>query len=470
MKNEGIKNRISRETGGTIRFLAGCLALVAGLSFAQIRASRPMLVIVMGAFLAFLIPGVKRKLSLPILLFFLPWSPLMKMRPGSISFFTVGLIAVCVLHFISGGAELSLRDYILTAVIAALTLIAKMLQGNQIAVYYVKFIFMLLLFPAVAKGAYGTVSFRDMTVFFAMGIISAALTAKQVSGFTNISAYIKVDSYLTITRLSGFYGDPNFYSAHITACMAAIQLLLPIEQSRMGRAFMAAAFVLLTYCGLLSASKAFAVIVIALFIFWIPVLLERRNRSGALVRIVVTIIGVFIVALSLTSVRELLRVFDDRFRYAYNISRLTTHRTDLWQVYFEKLAEDPVLALFGEGYTTVNINGRASHNSLIQSVYQFGLLGLPAVIIWLHGLIVSTFADNTLTRPRIKETMLMIVGAIMPWMSLDILFFDEFFLLPVFVSIGLADSAASKGQYADLRPLNWGSGSFDVRKKRISAE
>ena len=48
---------------------------------------------------------------------------------------------------------------------------------------------------------------------------------------------------------------------------------------------------------------------------------------------------------------------------------------------------------------------------------------------------------------------LMLVGTFLPWLGLDYLFFDEFFLLPVFVGWGIGclsdsrpDSSLQKGQ------------------------
>ena len=112
---------------------------------------------------------------------------------------------------------------------------------------------MLLLFPCVAKGLSGAVSFSRLTLFFACGIIMAALSARQIAAYPNISQYIKVDSYLKITRLSGYYRDPNFYCAHITACLAGVQLLMSRERRRGRQIIWIGVMTVLVYCGLLSA-------------------------------------------------------------------------------------------------------------------------------------------------------------------------------------------------------------------------
>ena len=42
----------------------------------------------------------------------------------------------------------------------------------------------------------------------------------------------------------------------------------------------------------------------------------------------------------------------------------------------------------------------------------------------------------------------MCVGVVLPWMALDILFFDEFFLLPVYAAIGAGYAAPGNEQGA----------------------
>ena len=56
---------------------------------------------------------------------------------------------------------------------------------------------MLFLFPCVMQGSTENISFYRITIFFACGIVSAALTAQQIATFPNISQFITVDSYLT---------------------------------------------------------------------------------------------------------------------------------------------------------------------------------------------------------------------------------------------------------------------------------
>ena len=47
---------------------------------------------------------------------------------------------------------------------------------------------------------------------------------------------------------------------------------------------------------------------------------------------------------------------------------------------------------------------------------------------------------------RKNAFLLMCVGVVLPWMALDILFFDEFFLLPVYAVIGAGYAASGSDQ------------------------
>ena len=324
----------------------------------------------------------------------------------------------------------------------ALTLVTKAIQHNPIGNDYLCFLIMLLLFPCVMRRCEGDVSFYRITIFFACGIITAALTAQQIATFPNISQFIKVDSYLTVTRLSGFYGDPNFYSAHIAACLAGTQLLLCHEKSRRRQIVLAILALVLLYCGLLSASKSFVIVTACLFLLWVPILLEKGTSSSRF-RLFVGLLCAGIIIASSSAFHALLQIVDDRFAQASNMSELTTGRTDLWRNYIHEFLNNPITLLSGEGYTSINLNNKASHNTLIQVVYQFGLIGMPLLISWVVISLRNLFTQLNAGHVKWKHALLMCVGVALPWMGIDILQFDEFFLLPVYAVIGIAYSTRS---------------------------
>ena len=140
--------------------------------------------------------------------------------------------------------------------------------------------------------------------------------------------------------------------------------------------------------------------------------------------------------LSSSAIQDLLRMVMDRFSQASNASELTTRRLNIWLMYLNEFEHNVWLTLIGEGYTSVTLAHRASHNTIIQGVFQFGLIGFPILCIWMIFMLKST-KKGMLCRRRLKYALLLCIGVALPWMALDILFFDEFFLLPVYIVIGI---------------------------------
>lgn len=414
--------------------LLGCMVISVFLCYGQIRNSKALLAVCLLAFLGFVVLSCGRNAVFAVLLYFLPWSPLLRLDNKSVSFFTIALLAVCLVYCLKDHLSFNTYQSVLAFFLVLLTLAAKLWQGNPIRNNYLFFVCMLFLLPSVVEES-NAVSFKEATLFFAAGVVMAALIAQQTAGLPNISKYINVHSYLSITRRSGFYGDPNFYAAHITACLAGVQLLLSREEKRVHQLALLALMVLLIYCGLLSASKSFVLTTAGLFLAWVPILLEKGHRTSKF-RLLLGILCAGAVIVSSSAFEPLFEVIDERFSYAANISQLTTKRTDLWMDYLNEFAHNVSLTLLGHGYTSVTLHGWASHNTIIQSVYQFGLLGAPLLFIWVALTLKRVRQELKDSRSNWRYTLLMLVGVVIPWIALDILFFDEFFLLPVYVVLG----------------------------------
>lgn len=421
--------------------LGGCLLACLLLVLAQTVGNGFLLLLVLIGCLLLAALACRQGLAIPVLLFFLPWSPLMKLAPGRISFYTIGLLICCALALAQDGMRLTVRQVVLAASLMALTLTAKILQTGSITNDYLMFVFMLLLFPCIARSCPRATSFRCATMFFAGGIFSAAILARLVAHYPNISRYIIVESYLTVTRLSGFYGDPNFYSAHVTACLAGVLVLLSRETEKRRQILLAVVSVALLYCGLLSASKTFVLTVACLFLFWLPILLERGNYGSARTRLLFGVLCAVAFVLVSPAFRQVLQIIGARFTEGEGLAGLTTNRTTLWLQYLTAFVHDIPLTLFGAGYTSVNLFRKASHNTLIQAVYQFGILGIPLLLVWMWNMLADMFPESDKPLAGWKYTVLLCVGSFLPWMALDILQYDEFFLLPVYVLLGVAHVA-----------------------------
>ncbi len=413
------------------------LILVAWLSFAQLISNWFLLISCLISFLAFVAWSALNDVALPVLMFFLPWSRLLKLRPGLTSFYTIALFIVLVLYSLVKRRNISSRHLLLAVFLMVITIIAKIGNGFSFDNSYILFFTFLMFFPILSIETEEKYDFYFLTIFFVLGIVIAALLAKQMLVFPSISRFISVDSYQGINRLSGFYGDPNFYSAHISAALGGIMLLVLKEKDTRRRIALLVSLVVLLYCGLLSVSKSFFIISFILILLWITEALLMRGKISFKIALifVVLICGMFV--LSSTVFTNLIDAVTERFRNSGSAAALTTGRTELWGVYIKAIINDPWTLLFGKGYSNVLEGEKISHNTLIQIVYQFGLIGAPLLMMWEWQLFKRILDGIRLRYGTLMRVIIVIVGTIGPWLALDLLFFNEFFLMQFYLIWGI---------------------------------
>lgn len=415
---------------------AGCLVISLWLLVAQVLANTMLLIPCLLCFIALVLWACVKGMAVPALLFFLPWSPLLKITPGTMTVYTIALLAVLCVCFILGYKHMNAVYMLPALALLVLTLVVKLLYGYTITNSYILFFALLLIFPLITREKNRQYDFYDLTLFFSVGIIIAALTSRFLVVFPTISRFIEMHSYQTYFRHAGFYGDPNFYSAHITAAMAGIMVLISRKNQFKRQILLTVMLVLLTYCGLISFSKTFVLIAISLVLLWIIHMLFQNGKVSAklLTILSASVAGIFI--LSSTVFSELIDVVIGRFiDSAGSLSDFTTNRTDIWLDYFFELTNNPLLLLFGKGYTSIVLHFWASHNTIIQIIYQFGVVGTIFFLLWFWS-----YAKLVLKSIKIKmflPVMVLLIGAFGPWLALDMLFFDEVFLVSFYVFSGI---------------------------------
>lgn len=368
--------------------------------------------------------------TLPILLFFLPWSPILRTSPDGYSFFTFGLVLVCAISVIKKRFHFKKYPIVAGFVLAFFTLLSKVMDGNGLSFDYIAFMMLIVLFPVVkSEWTVKKYDFFQVVVFFSVGIIVAALCAQNLDVFPNIAKYIRVDSYLTITRRSGFYGDANFYTAQITAALGGSLMLILKQRKRGQTVFLGIVTFLLIYCGFLSASKSFVIVSVCMIALWIVAILRMQGRTSLKIALLVGVL--LLVAIIATSAvfSDLIQVMVTRFSYSTDLDSFTTGRTELWVSYVREIMGDAKIFFLGKGYTNIKVNDRASHNTILQTIYQFGFIGAPFLFYWIISFFRGGSYKGKKRRKITIDIVILAVGVFMPWMAIDALFFDEFFLL-----------------------------------------
>ena len=418
-------------------FLCLCFVEAAWLLLAQALGSMVLLLPCLVCFLALMTWSAIQSMAMPVFLFFLPFASLLKLAPKTISFYTLALLLVYVVCMVKGWRNVRIGHMIPALLILGLTMMVKVINGFAITNSYILFMVSLLLVPFLSTELDNRYDFHWLTLFFALGIITAALTSVMLADSPSIARYINVVLELGIHRQTGYYNDPNFYSAHITAALSSIFVLLLNQVERARRPIQIILMVLLFYCGLLSVSKSFMLISVCLLICWMMAFMSQRGRISAKIVMIIALLLVIGFVLSSSIFTDLLDLVIARLDNNVNMSDLTTGRVDLWANYISAFREDKWLLFFGNGYSDTLVGGRAAHNTLIQAVFLFGVVGFGMLIAWL-----VCFMRNMLDSPRIRrldwaQGTILIMGCLGPWFALDYMFFDEFFLIPLYLSIAI---------------------------------
>jgi len=367
----------------------------------------------------------------------MPFASLLKFRPGMISFYTVALLIVYVIYAVKGIKNININHMVPGLALAALALVVKTLYGYSIDNSFILFFASILLVPFFTRELREKYDFYYLTTCFTLGIVIAAITAQYLVIFPSIRQYIQQLEHSGIIRYSGFYSDPNFYSAHITAALGGV-LVLMLNSAKKRRIFwLMVMAVMLVYCGSLGVSKSFLVIAVALTLFWFFALMLERGKFIVKITILMTLLVGVAFLLASTIFTDQVAMFLARLSYDNNLADFTTGRTRLWNQYLNSLFGDPKLLFFGKGLSNVLLNGRGAHNVLIQCVYQFGLLGLSLLAAWFVCHVRTLLRDISIGWKHFAQIAVLMIGTLGPWLGFDMLFSDEFFLMPMYVCVGV---------------------------------
>lgn len=415
----------------TIKILIVALLNVALLFVAHLFNNQILILLSLIMMIIFVLIA-KPKYFLPLMLFYLPWSTVLKTSPGSVSFFTI----VTILYFFKlvfiEKVLLPKKATVIVALLLVITTVSKIFFAHSFTFNYFAFFIMLLLFIIYCKNYYKDLSFPISSYFFTFGIIAACFAALNLMNLPHMQGYINVYTWENkgLVRLSGFYGDSNFYSAQLLVAITCNLFLLFFEKGKV-KIFTVALLLTLIYCGSLSVSKSFILILAIVLFLWLIIvfLSKKKGKLKIFVLLCSIIVGILIVCFGLFS--EEIDMYMVRFEMVSNASSLTTGRSDIFENYLHFFYNNPLMLVFGQGYTEIlysEFNNRASHNTIIQAIYQFGIIGTMVLAMWIICL-AKSFKEKITNKTIIYVGLLItaFVGLFASWLALDMLFFDDFF-------------------------------------------
>lgn len=222
---------------------------------------------------------------------------------------------------------------------------------------------------------------------FIFSLIIANFIGYFKSYLPNMTNFI-VDKSLRIergvysNRFSGLNGDPNYYSVNMLLGLALILYLLIKKEMKINKGVFL--IILLIFFGAQTNSKTFLLTLVGIFALTIYALFKNKRYFFGFLFMFVIIIFAF---LTISGKIPIFNTVFNRLKSDTSISDLTTKRSDIAISYFNFFNSNPIVYFFGNGFNSGLINNKVPHNTYIDFIYNFGILGS---ILFLYVVLFNT--------------------------------------------------------------------------------
>lgn len=353
------------------RYVAGMCALFAILLLGR-AFNNAMLYVFFGvAALAFVVSNPAH--CVVFLFFLLPLASIIKPYVGSMSYYTV-FFFLTVVKMVIAHRKIDIRILVLVALFFAYNLVFSGTRGitalitmtaGILLVYYLRL---------------GNINLKTVTLAFTAGICLASCLAlfrqnlPVINGFIQ-EAVLKTGQSEYANRFSGLTGNPNYFTLDVIMVQAALIVLMHQEQKQM---LYLICFGVLTVFGFMSVSQSYLLAWILLVFCWFLLSLQKGIRG--LMRFV--FIGVLMLAVTAVFAFEYIELFAFRIMSSVQggAADITTGRADIWKDYLEVIMNDLKILFFGNGINTTIDTGRATHNTYLEYIFYFGVVGTSVLL------------------------------------------------------------------------------------------
>lgn len=324
-----------------------------------------------------------RTICLPILFFLLPSANIIKVSPGQISIFTV-FYAMVVFRIVFKNGQMEKK---LVVCVALFVMYSILFSGvsQMVTIATMAFGFILLHDTSVSDGY----DYSTILTSYALGIILASTLCVFRSQLPIIERFVSSTVLKTghleyLDRFAGLHGNPNYYTLDLSVVLSCLVVSMCRKKITIWNTIL---FLCLIVFGLMSISKSFLVacaFLVAMLLFF-SLRNGLKSFLGVLLVLVMAGIGVYYFAEDSIN-GYITRLFQDSQGNS-DMSSVTTGRWDIWAAYFNAMFEDPKLLFLGKGIGGSLVNNKGTHNTYIECLYYFGIVGTTIYLCVLKSVI-----------------------------------------------------------------------------------
>lgn len=387
--------------------------------------------------------------SLCLLVFVVPFAKIFKINPDAQSFFTYLILFFVCYNVFKTIKSKKMSEKFLVAFCAFATFLMMQIFLSFHLMRGIKILSYLLLIYFAINSARTEKTDRNIFLSYITGII----TASAISAFKiipNLSDFIVTkrvaDIKEYVVRFSGMDGDPNYYAINV---IIALCLIVVLNHKKMlgTTASLVLATPLVIFAVMTYSKSAFLMLFLPLFMLLYSKIKNRKHLA-----FVMLFIGILVLIFSIIAGKiEFLDIVLSRFTAADDAAELTTGRSDIWIEYFDYFASNAFALIFGGGLNAKLVSGAAAHNTYVDLILYFGIIGTMMFVALLRALMRSV--EFRYKRNLINHSVWICV-IIMYFFLSELFYFD----CPIHIIMAMFVSTTNCSGDSEIKKYNLSSG------------
>lgn len=373
--------------------------------------------------------------ALCFMMMIMPFANIFKSSAGTQSFFTYLLLFYILCFFVK--RRCISKMFLITVGFLSVYLVFQMCFSLNI-LRTVKFVANLL-FIYLAVSCSTTHNAKKMCLYYIFGVAASSAVA-ALNIIPNLNNYIGTeDMWLQneqVLRFTGMYADPNYYSVNLIISLCLIIILNHKKYLSIIPAICLGG--LMTFFVAMTLSKsAFLMLVLPLGLL----MYSKLNKRNYLLFFGVLVAGIVVVNLLFSGKIAIFNNVLLRITNASDIDSLTTGRSNIWNMYCEFLFDNLNSLLFGGGFGAELIGKHAAHNTYIDLIYYFGIIGTVLVLL-VFGVLIN-LKKNT-AKLNLLNYSIWICIALMYFFLSELFYFDWAFHIIIAICISKMNMSQTK--------------------------
>ena len=399
------------------------------------------------------------RLSIILLFFFLPFATIFKISAGSrlTSLFTLWEFFYVFVHFWKRRFKAETSEVYVFLFILYLVIIELLNGSFDLFITLKMFVYLLLLKDFIYK--IDTENYKmHVLLAYIYGFLVTSIVRFLNPSFLLLDNFMKLKTErvagVFISRFSALYGDPNYYVVNL---IIAISLLALLYSKRMisGVHSLILSLILVFFVSQSGSKSGLFMLIVPIAIYLYIFILQKKYHM--------------VVLFSGLAFWSITAIFSGKTSFfAVVLERLssdigfTSGRTGVWKEYIAFLSEHLEYLFFGKSIANYTLAGIAAHNTYLDLLFEFGIIG--SLLFFILLISIQRRKQIAFKKNLVNYSVIVVIFVMYFFLS-ELQYFDPVFHITIAILIKNTDFSILKNTW-----LNADNPVDEDNSDRVSSE